>query len=243
MKTVRVLGVQMTVSPKLDDNLKKILSHLKPTDADFVLFPEMALTGYHAGFSPKAAESAWGQIALACRHSYTAALVGTGCKSEDGTYIQTRVFGPNGETMGTHEKIMATLGDREFCRPGGELRVFKHAGVTFGCLICNDLWVTPGCGPYPDPRLTYQLGRKGAQIIFHSVNSGASAMHTAYHESNLALRAIESKLHICTANAATSEGPVNCASGVMSPEGKWLAQCPREGEHTYTYDIEIQDEE
>ncbi len=242
MKTVRVLGIQMAVSPKLETNLEKILSHLKPTDADFVLFPEMALTGYHGNFSQKATENAWSQIAQACRHTYTTAMVGTGCKTEEGTFIQTRVFGPDGEVLGTHEKIMATLSDREFCTPGGELRVFKHAGVSFGCLICNDMWVTPGYGPYPDPRLSYQLGKKGAQIIFLSVNSGASAIHTPFHESNLALRAREGKVHICTANAATNEGPVNCASGVVSPEGRWLVQCPRVGDQTYTYDVEVQEE-
>ena len=238
MKTIRVLGVQMPISKKLDDNLERILSHLKPTDADFVLFPEMALTGYHGDFSQKAVERACKQIAEACRHTYTTALVGTGCKTDDGTYIQTRVYGAHGELMGTYEKIMATAKDREFCRPGGELRVFRHAGVNFGCLICNDLWVTPGCGPYPDPRLSYQLAKKGAQIIFLSVNSGASTIHTPYHESNLVLRAIESKAYICTANAATNEGPVNCLTGVVSPQGKWMVQCPRDGDQTYTCDIE-----
>lgn len=238
MKTVRVLGVQMPVSKKLDENLERILSYLKPTDADFVLFPEMALTGYHGDFSQKSVERAWSQIAEACRQTYTTALVGTGSKNGEGTYIQTRVYGANGELMGTHEKIMATSKDREFCRPGGELRVFQHAGIRFGCLICNDLWVTPGCGPYPDPRLTYQLGKKGAQVIFHSVNSGASSIHAPFHESNLVLRAIESQVYICTANAATNEGPVNCPSGVVSPEGKWLVQCPRDGEQSYTCDIE-----
>ena len=243
MKTVRVLGVQMAVSEKLEQNLEKILAHLKPTDADFVLFPEMALTGYTGAFSEKAVDGAWKQIAEACRHTYTAALVGTGCKTPEGTFIQTRVFGPHGQLIGTYEKIMATQTDRQFCRPGGELRVFKHAGIRFGCLICNDMWVTPGCGPYPDPRLSYQLVKKGAKLIFLSVHSGASAIHTPFHESNLALRAIEGQVPVCTANACAPDGPVNCASGVMSAEGKWLVQCPREGEHTYTYDIEVQTED
>jgi predicted amidohydrolase len=238
MKTVRVQGVQMPISKKLDENLQRILSHLKPTDADFVLFPEMSLTGNLGDFSQKAVDRAWNQIAEACRHAYTTALIGTGCQTEDGTYIQTRIFGAQGQLMGTYEKIMATTKDREFCRPGGELRVFRHADVNFGCLIGNDLWVTPGFGPYPDPRLTFQLHKKGAQVIFHSVNSGASAIHGPYYESNLVLRAIESSIYICTANAATNEGPVNCPSGVMSPEGKWLVQCARDGEHTYTCDIE-----
>ncbi len=239
MATIRVTGVQMEVSTKLEENLPKILDHIKTTDADYVLFPEMSLTGYHGEFSNKATRKAWEQISAACRQSYAVALIGTGCKEEEGTFIQTRIYDKAGELIGTHEKLVPTSGDREFCRAGEELRLFDNNGLQFGCLICNDLWVTPGCGPYPDPRLAHQLGKRGAQLLFHSVNSGSSAIHTQYHESNLALRALESKFPICTANAADPEGPVNCLTGVMSPEGEWLVECPREGEHTYTYDLEI----
>lgn len=239
MATIRVRGVQMVVSSKLEENLPKILEHIKAGDADYVLFPEMSLTGYHGDFSAKAVQAAWRQIAAACRQAYVTALVGTGCKTEEGVHIQTRILGKSGRLVGTHEKLVPTQGDREFCRPGEELRVFENEGLTFGCLICNDLWVTPGCGPYPDPRLCYQLGKKGANVIFHSVNSGTSAVHTQYHHANLVLRAMESKVYIATANAANSRKAINCQSGVVSPEGEWVAKCPRTGEHSYTCDIEV----
>jgi len=241
MATIRITGVQMSVSAKLEDNLPKIIGHIAESDADFILFPEMSLTGYHGEFSDRATRAAWHQIATACRQSYVTALIGTGCKDDEATYIQTRVVTDEGELLGTHEKLVPTSGDRKFCRPGEELRVFSYRGVTFGCLICNDMWVTPGCGPYPDPRLSFQLGQQGAQVIFHAVNSGSSQVHTAFHESNLKLRAMESKLYVCTANAA-ADGPVNCLTGVMSPEGEWLEKCPREGEHAYTVDLEIDTE-
>ena len=240
MAAIRVSGVQMPVSAKLDENLPKILAYIEASDADFVLFPEMSLTGYHGGFGKKATEAAWRQIATACRHSYVTALIGTGAHADNGIYIQTRIITHEGLLLGTHEKLVPTSGDRKFCRPGEELRVFNHRGVRFGCLICNDLWVTPGCGAYPDPRLTYQLGQRGAQVIFHAINSGASPEHIPYHESNLALRARESTLYIATANAADPNGPVNALSGIVSPEGNWLVQCPRTGEHTYAYDLEIE---
>ena len=240
MATVRVAGVQMTVLPKLEDNLPRILEHITNSDVDFMLFPEMSLTGYHGEFSDKATRAAWRQIAQACRQRYVSVLIGTGCKTEEGTVIQTRVYSKSGELVGTHEKLVPTKGDREFCRPGGELRVFEDNGVSFGCLISNDMWVTPGYGPYPDPRLSLRLSEKGAQVIFHAVNSGSSAIHLPFHESNLALRAMEGKVYIVTANAAAPDGPVNCASGVMSPEGEWLVQCPRQNEQVYAYDIELE---
>jgi len=239
MPTIRVSGVQMEVSAKLDENLPKILHYIETSDADFILFPEMSLTGYHGDFSEKATEAAWVKIASACRQAYVSALIGTGVRTPDGTYIQTRIYSDEGKLVGTHEKLVPTQGDRKFCRPGEELRLFRLMGVSFGCLICNDLWVTPGCGPYPDPRLTFQLGQRGAQIIFHAVNSGSAPEYVPYHESNLMLRARESKLYIVTANAADQKGPVNALSGVVSPKGEWLVQCPRVGEHRYGCDIQV----
>jgi len=239
MSKIRILGVQMSVSTKLDENLPKILDHIQGGGADFILFPEMCLTGYHGGFSQKAVESACEQIETACRLHYVTALIGTGWKEEGHSYIQTRILGDTGELIGTQEKLVPTEDDRTFCRPGEELRTFEHRGINFGCLICNDLWVAPGCGPYPDPRLSYQLGKRGARIIFHSIHSGSDQTHTAYHESNLVLRAMESKVHICTANAVDTKGPVNALSGVVSPQGHWVVQCPRLDEQTYIFDLDL----
>ena len=239
MATIRVQGVQMPVSKKLDENLPKILDHIARSDADYIVFPEMSLTGYHGEFSQKNTEKAWEQIEKACRASYVTALIGSGCRVNGTTYIQTRIISDEGQLIGTHEKLVPTKGDREFCEPGEELRTFEYRTLTFGCLICNDMWVTPGCGPYPDPRLSYQLGRRGAHIIFHGVNSGSNPIHIPYHESNLALRAMEGSIYIVTANAADPDGPVNCLSGVMGLDGKWITSCPRDGEHVFSCDLEI----
>ncbi|MCK5863040.1 MAG: carbon-nitrogen hydrolase family protein [Candidatus Hydrogenedentes bacterium] len=239
MATIRVCGVQMHVASSKKDNLPRILDYIRQGDCDFMVFPEMSLTGYHGKFDEDRTREAWKQIAAACRQSYVTAIIGTGAHIEGHAYIQSRIYSDEGHLLGTHEKIVPTESDRSWCRPGEGLRIFEHNDTLFGCLICNDLWVTPGCGPYPDPRLTYLLSKKGAQLIFHSIHSGNSQIHTAYHESNLALRAREGNLYIITANAAVESGAVNAASGVMSPEGEWLVQCPREGEHKFTYDIDM----
>ena len=240
MTTLRVAGVQMTVSRNKNENLPRILEHIRKAAADIVLFPEMSLTGYHGDFHEQRTREAWRQIAAACRQHYVAAVIGTGAVVDGHTFIQSRIYSDQGTLLGTHEKIVPTSDERKWCRPGEELRVFTLKDIPFGCLICNDLWVTPGCGPYPDPRLTYQLGKKGAKIIFHSVHSGGSQIHTPYHESNLRLRAMESGLHIVTANAAVPGGSVNAPSGVVGPDGNWLVQCPREGEHTFNADLDIE---
>ena len=243
MTTIRITTVQFQVSPSKKENLPRILEYIRQGDCDFMLFPEMSLTGYHGDFNEERPRQAWKQIAAACRQSYVTAIIGTGAVLEEGQRcIQSRIYSGEGQLIGTHEKIVATENDRKWCRPGEELRVFEHKGLTFGCLIGNDLWVTPGYGPYPDPRLSCQLARKGARLVFHSNHSGYNQIYTAFHESNLALRAREGALHIVTSNAASDSAPVNASSGMMSPEGVWLTQCPRIGEHKCTLDIEIDKE-
>ncbi len=240
MATIRITCVQMGISPSKKENLPHILDYIRQGDCDFMLFPEMSLTGNHGDFDEERTRKAWKQIAAACRQSYVTAIIGTGAVIDGHRCIQSRVYSGEGQLIGTHEKIVATENDRKWCRPGEELRLFEYKGITFGCLIGNDLWVAPGYGPYPDPRLSCQMAKKGAQIIFHSNNSGHNPLYTEFHESNLALRALEGGFYIATANAACDGAPVNAASGTMSPGGKWLSHCPRIGEHKCSLDIEIE---
>ena len=239
MAVLRIEGVQLSVSGHLADNEKRILNCIEQVDADVVVFPEMALTGYHADFGVKAAERAWENIAAACRQTYTTAILGTGCVEDDVPYIQVRIFGSDGSVLGTHEKLVPTLQDREYCQPGRELKVFSHESFQFGCLSGNDLWVAPGFGPYPDRRLTNQLGSRGAQVIFHCNHSGVDSSYAAYYESNLLLRARESGCTIITVNAAAEDGQLNALSGVISPEGKRIVSAPASGEQTFRYDLEL----
>jgi predicted amidohydrolase len=240
MPTIRVTGVQMQVAPKKSENLPRILQHIKECSSDFIVFPEMSLTGYNNDFSDPRTRESWREVAAACRQYYAGAIVGTGCRDNGHTFIQVRIYDEHGERIGTQEKLVPTESDRKWCRPGEELRVFKHKGVTFGCLIGNDLWMAPGCGPYPDPRLTYQLGQKGAKVIFHSANSGGDPFYAQYHEANLRTRAKESGVYIVTVNAAVAGGTVNAPTGVVGPDGRWVVQCPLTGEQKFSIDLTVE---
>ena len=233
----------MKVSHDLQDNLPRVLERIATagdSKADFALFPEMSLSGYHGRFSQAKVEAALGEIARACRRARVCALVGTGWRDRTGVRIQVRVIDKRGTPVGAHSKMVPTGGDRRFCRPGRRLRLFEVSGLRFGVLICNDMWVTPGAGLYPDPRLCERLGRRGAALVFHAINSGGSPQYIPYHESNLSLRARASGLHIATANATLTRRGVNARSGVVGPDGSWLVSVPRRGEHFYVHDVSIQ---
>jgi predicted amidohydrolase len=240
MANLRVTGIQMVVGESKSKNLPKMLEAIKGSDCDFILFPEMSLTGYNNGFSTARTEEAWQKIGAACRQSYVTAVIGTGVRPNGYAHIQSRIFSDEGELLGFQEKLVPTESDRDWCRPGEELRTFENKGVRFGCLVSNDLWVAPGFGPYADPRLSYRLGKEGAQIIFHSVNSGTDPSYSSYYDANLRLRARESNCYIVTVNAAVEEGMINVPSGVVSPQGEWLVQCSCAGEQKFSYDLDLE---
>jgi predicted amidohydrolase len=240
MATIRVTGVQMEVRPRKRDNLPRLLNLIEHCDCDFIVFPEMALTGYNNDFDDSRLGGAWEEIAAMCRKTYTTAIIGTGARIEGHAHSQARVYGDDGGLIGAQEKLVPTQADRAWARPGDELRIFSRGELAFGCLLGNDLWVAPGMGPYTDHRLSYQLGRMhGAQVIFHLNHSGADAQYKEYYEANLRLRAKEAGCPIVTVNACVPNGETNVASGIMGSNGKWLEQVSRTGEHHFTVDLEV----
>lgn len=239
MATLRIGGVQMAVAPTKKDNLPKVLHAIQEGGFDILVFPEMALTGHNDGFGDAPTLEAWEQIAAACRQHYVTAIVGTGSRADGKVYSQARVFSDDGKPIGTQEKLIPTEAERAWCVPGAKLAAFEHKGLPFGCLVGNDLWVAPGFGPYPDPRLSLQLAQKGAQVIFHLNDSGSDPDYAEYYAGNLRLRAREANAHIVTVNAASANGPLNCPSGIMSPAGEWLVTAPLQGEQRFVYDLDL----
>jgi len=206
--------------------------------ADFLVTPEMCLTGYHARFDKPLRDRLVRIIRNACCAGGVTVILGAGDKRGGKTHNEQLVLDARGRIIGRHVKMVPTAGDLEWSVKGRSLRTFTDRGLKFGCLICNDLWVTPGCGGGIDPRLTHQLSLRGARVIFHSVYSGPDKRYIHYHESNLSLRAREGKLFIACANAARPPA-VNCSSGIMGPDGEWVIRCSRRGRQFAVADVEV----
>ncbi len=241
-RTYRIAVAQLRVAG--DDQRLNLCGILEALDlaagerADFLLTPEMALTGYHGRFDKALRDELLAHLGAACAAAGVTVIAGAGDKRRGKTYNEQVVLGGDGSVVGRHAKMVPTTGDLKWCVRGTRLRVFRDRGLAFGCLICNDLWVTPGSAPTCDPRLTLKLSRRGAKVVFHSVNSGATRKYIPYHESNLALRAEEGGLFIATANAAARPA-VNCATGIMGPDGKWVVRCNRRGRQFAVADVQV----
>ncbi len=234
----RITLAQIYVTQDVAKNLERIraaFDQAKKDKAQWILFPEGALSGYYNGFDQDEVATAFTTIKQLCRNAKINALIGT-CWKEDGkTYNEIRIVDAMGKLVGQYAKTCLTYGDAKQFAIGSFPLVHKVGSLKCGTLICNDLWVTPGFTDGPNPHLSLKQAKAGAQVIFHAVNSGSSQKFREYHESNLKIRSAEAKCPIVVVNAAHDE-PINCASGVVS-DFKYVVSLPRKGEVIQTVEF------
>jgi NAD+ synthase (glutamine-hydrolysing) len=230
-----------TVVGDLDGNRERIVARLaeaRDADADLVLFPELAVTGYppedlllRPGFIRAAADSLH-EIARAARG--IVALVGTPHFDRD-LYNACAVCA-GGEVRGVYRKrFLPNYGvfdeDRYFA-PGRDLFLLEHGDVLIGPTICEDLW-------QPGPPAT-ELALAGAQLI---ANLSASPFHLGKErerEQMLATRARDNVAFIAFVNAVGGQDELvfDGHSVVLDDNGEVLARAPGFEEALLVVDVE-----
>jgi NAD+ synthase (glutamine-hydrolysing) len=230
-----------TVVGDLDGNRERILNRLeeaKDADADLVLFPELAVTGYppedlllRPGFI-RAAERSLDEIARGARG--ITALVGTPhfdrdlynacavCTAGEVKAIYRKRFLPN---YGVFDE------DRYFA-PGHDLVLLEHGDVLIGPTICEDVW-------QPGPPAT-ELALAGAQLI---ANLSASPFHLGKErerEQMLATRARDNVAFVAFVNAVGGQDELifDGHSVVLDDNGEVLARAPGFEETLLIVDVE-----
>lgn len=225
----RITLVQVPVTEDVTKNLgyaREALAQAERDGANWVFFPEMFLSGYYGGFRQDEVARAFEEICTLCRKARISGLISTGWKEQGKTFDQIRIVNPQGECVAVYAKRLLCYGEL-YLAPGETPMVHTLGGLKFGTLICNDLWVTPGFSDGPDPHLSLQIARAGAQVIFQAVNSGSNQRYRSYHESNQFLRAAEAKCPIVAVNAF--EPPeINDTSGVVGTDFAHLVTLPRD---------------
>jgi predicted amidohydrolase len=227
----RITLAQIRVSRDVDDNLRRIraaFAQAKKDKAEWIMFPEGALSGYHTNFDQTKVAAALTEVMGLCRDARLIAVLGTCWKENDQTTNEIQIIDADGKLVGRYAKRCLTYGEAKNFKVGDTPLVHQVKDLKVGTLICNDLWVTPGFTDGPNPHLTLQQARAGAQVIFQAVNSGSNARYREYHESNLKVRSAEAKCPIVVVNAAADE-PINCASGVVA-DFEYVKALPTRGE-------------
>src|SRR5690349_6231852 len=225
----------------LDGNRQKILEGLaeaRSANADLVLFPELAVTGYppedlllRPGFV-RAARRAADEIARSA-HGITA-LLGT-------PHLDTDLFNAcyvlaHGEVRTIYRKrYLPNYGvfdeDRYFA-PGHDLMLLRFGDALVGPTICEDVW-------QPGPPAT-DLALAGAQLI---ANISASPFHVGKdreREEMLKVRARDNSCFVALCNAVGGQDELifDGHSVVLDDEGEVIARAPGFEEALLVVDVD-----
>jgi predicted amidohydrolase len=243
---IRLAGLQMLVGSDININKDQILkgiTYAAGEGATFLVTPEGSLSGYTGDFNQEELSRALEEVKAAAQKMKVGLMLGT-CfkevkKGKEFCFNQVRVYTPEGQSLGAYSKILRCS---ELDVPGtgemaeyaeGTLRTFEWEGCTFGILICNDLWATPGYTTMPNPYLPWELQQMGAQFIVHCINSGTAQQYKPFHESSAELWALSLHIPIMEVNAA-QEKMINAQSGLIDAQGTRTLRVPDTGTQFFT---------
>jgi len=205
------------------ENVERIVASLK--DADLVVFPECAVSGY--GFDSKEAALAVAEtipgpsvarIEKACFAGGAWAVVGMLERDGDRLFNSAAVIGPGG-VAGVYRKMhLPFLGVDRFTTPGDKgFPVFELPFAKLGVLICYDL-------SFPEAARVLKLA--GAQLLVVPTNWPEKAEVSCDHSPFV--RAQENHLHVATCNRVGEEAGfrfigrsriIGCSGAVLATAG------------------------
>jgi predicted amidohydrolase len=173
-------------------NLTKMTDLASYLDADVIVFPELATTGYV--FKSEQELSILAEPADGPSIKYMSefskeknVLVAFGFAERDGKtlYNSAAVITPEGETM-IYRKVHLFNEEKRFFSRGNRFFTFSWKDVRFGVMICFD-WI------FPEAMRTLSL--MGAQVVLHPAN-----LVLPYCQDAMVTRCIENRVFTITAN-------------------------------------------
>ncbi|MEA2103344.1 MAG: nitrilase-related carbon-nitrogen hydrolase, partial [Candidatus Cloacimonadota bacterium] len=180
-------------------NLDTICKLMQDCEADLIVLPELATSGYiftdRNELAHYTAPAYSGRIANFFRQlsqKYKCAIVTGFAENENNHFFNSQMLVlPNGK-IHIYRKTHLFYKEKEIFNPGDTgLNVFEYKGVNLGLMICFD-WI------FPESARTLAL--KGADIICHSAN-----LVLPFCQKAMVTRSIENRVFIITANRFGSE--------------------------------------
>lgn len=230
----RLLNIVLAqMNPLVGDvssNTRQILawadSAISRYQADLVVFPELAITGYppedlllREEFLDQVDEHLQ---QLQERSTSTALLVGHPCRHEKKLYNSATIF-QSGQRMATYHKQLlpnySVFDEKRYFSPGSQPCVVEIKGIPVGITICEDIWEE---GP------ASLAAQAGAKLL---VNINASPFHVKKQlerEHTVRQRAIDHRLPIIYLNLVGGQDELvfDGSSFVMDRDGSLLLRAP-----------------
>ena len=222
----------------VDANLETMKNLISSVDADLLVLPELATTGYT--FMSKEelaaiAEPFDGSPSLETLHDLArkrscGLVVGFADYSYDGLYNSAAFLFPDGASK-LYRKVHLFGAEYRFFLPGNiPFEVYEFNGIKIGMMICFDWFF---------PESARVLALKGAQIICHPAN-----LVLPWGQQGMMIRSLENHVFIVTANRYGTETRGDYSftftgeSQITSPRGEVLASAPKSENFTVVIEID-----
>ncbi|MCD6309011.1 MAG: acyltransferase, partial [Candidatus Latescibacteria bacterium] len=219
-------------------NLDTMIDLVSSTDADLLVLPELATTGY--AFTSKAelmdiAEPARNspsldRLAALASDTNCALVVGFAERADGRLFNSAALLTPAGGRT-VYRKLHLFGSENFFFTPGDRsFTVQKVKGARVGMMICFDWFF---------PESARVLALAGAQVICHPVN-----FVLPWGQQGMMIASVQNRVFTVTANRYGSESrgeysfTFTGGSQVVSPGGVVLAQAQKEGDSLVVVDID-----
>lgn len=200
MQNIRVtLVIQNCPVNRFAHNLAltvKNISDAAQQNCDFVVFPEMNLTGYAPAdlSNAVALDSGWMDELNRLAQKYNIAIL-TGLVEKAASkkiYATHLVFRPD-QSVARYRKIHLSPFEAPYFSCGDDVKVFKFKGVHFGIQLCYDAHF---------PELSTAMALKKADIIFipHASPRGTPEEKSASWKRHLTARAFDNAVFVAAVN-------------------------------------------
>jgi predicted amidohydrolase len=224
---------------QVERNLAQIVSALQTADADLIVLPELALTGYSFANRREAAALAEdprhspsvGALIDVCRARDMHLVTGFDERDGERCYNSALLLGPEG-LLHTYRKLHLFGTERDWFDPGDTpLQVQDVRGLRVGTMVCFD-WAFP--------EVARVLALRGADLLCHPAN-----LVLTYCQQTMLARCIENGVYAITANRYGREDRPHGAltftgqSQVVAPRGKLLHRSAAEGDDLYIAEIDV----
>ena len=220
--TLSIAVAQSQVTPDIAVNgahIRELIARAAAQGAGLVLLPEGALSGYAkaqvrswSGFDWAGLRAELELTAQHCAALGISAAIGSAhpLGPDERPHNSVYIVGPDGAPETRYDKrLLSNTEIRDWYTPGFEAVTIERQGFVFGLSICIEMQF---------PELFADYERVGSDAVLHATYGLGLAGETV-------LRAHAATNCLWIAVASPANAVAEGASGIIGPDGNWLARC------------------